>query len=149
MAIDAVTEYLFQFPEISNLILLRYFGKTRPQIRFDFHVPEFISDIARSMDLSGGEKSVPVRAKMQILTIMNSIHNFISGEDFFRPMLGLEKDAYRARVKETLKSILIPAFNGAARRDERLNESKDLGNTVRSPIFPGGFGAWMFNLDIP
>ena len=54
MAIDLMTEYLFEFPEISNLILLRYFGKTRPQIHFDFHVPEFISDIARSMDLSSG-----------------------------------------------------------------------------------------------
>ena len=28
MAIDLMTEYLFEFPEISNLILLRYFGKT-------------------------------------------------------------------------------------------------------------------------
>ena len=118
MAIDSMTEYLFEFPEISNLILLRYFGKTRPQIHFDFHVPEFISDIARSMDLSRDEKSVPVRVKMQILTIMNAIHNFVSGENFFRPMLGLEKDAYRARVKETLKSIIIPAFSGADRPDE-------------------------------
>jgi AcrR family transcriptional regulator len=118
MAIDLMTEYLFEFPEISNLILLRYFGKTRTQIHFDFHVPEFISDIARSMDLSRDEKSVPVGIKMQILTIMNAIHNFVSGENFFRPMLGLEKDAYRARVKETLTSILIPAFSGADRPDE-------------------------------
>lgn len=118
MAIDLMTEYLFEFPEISNLILLRYFGKTRGQNRFDFHVPEFISDIARSMDLSGGEKSAPVNVKMQILTIMNAIHNFISGENFFRPMLGLEKQAYRKKVKETLKFILIPAFNGTDRQNE-------------------------------
>lgn len=131
MAIDLMTEYLFEFPEISNLILLRYFGKTRPQTHFDFHVPEFISDIARSMDLSRGEENVPAGVKMKILTIMNAIHNFISGETFFRPMLGLEKEAYRSKVKETLKSILIPAFNGADRRDEGLNEIKQSGVVPR------------------
>ncbi|MDZ7699354.1 MAG: helix-turn-helix domain-containing protein [Deltaproteobacteria bacterium] len=118
MAIDLMTDYLFEHPEISNLILFRYFGKTRPQTHFDFHVPEFISDIARSMDLCKDQKNAPVGVKMQVLTIMNAIHNFVSGENFFRPMLGLRRDAYRKRVKETLKSILIPAFNGAVRRDE-------------------------------
>ena len=118
MAIDLMTDYLFEFPEISNLILLRYFGKIRSQIHFDFHVPEFISDIARSMDLSRSKKDVPAGVKMQILTIMNAIHNFVSGENFFRPMLGLEEETYRLRVKETLKFIIIPAFNGANRRDE-------------------------------
>ncbi|MBT3258791.1 MAG: TetR/AcrR family transcriptional regulator [Deltaproteobacteria bacterium] len=118
MAIDLMTDYLFEFPEISNLILLRYFGKIRSQIHFDFHVPEFISGIARSMDLSRGEKDVPAGVKMQILTIMNAIHNFVSGENFFRPMLGLEEETYRLRVKETLKFIIIPAFNGTNRRDE-------------------------------
>lgn len=118
LAIDLMTDYLFEHPEISNLILFRYFGKTRPQTHFDFHVPEFISDIARSMNLCRDEKEVPAGVKMQVLTIMNAIHNFISGENFFRPMLRLKKDAYRKRVKETLKTILIPAFNGKARRDE-------------------------------
>ena len=61
---------------------------------------------------------------MQILTIMNAIHNFISGENFFRPMLGLERDAYRTKVKETLKFILIPAFNGAAAQDEVTQMNK-------------------------
>ncbi len=117
-AIDLMTEYLFESPEISNLILLRYFGKTRPQIRFDFHVPEFISDIARSMDLSGKKEAVPANVKMQILTIMNAIHNFVSGESFFRPMLGLGKEEYRSKVKETLKTILIPAFTEKDQPDE-------------------------------
>ncbi|MCF8084964.1 MAG: TetR/AcrR family transcriptional regulator [Deltaproteobacteria bacterium] len=118
MAIDLMTDYLFESPEISNLILFRYFGKTRPQTHFDFHVPEFISDIARSMDLCKNQKNAPVEVRMQVLTLMNAIHSFISGENFFRPMLGLEKEPYRKRVKETLKFILIPAFSGTKRRDE-------------------------------
>lgn len=113
IAIDMMTDYLFERPEISNLILFRYFGKTRNQTGFDFHVPEFISDIARSMNLCKDKENVSAGARMQVLAIMNSIHNFISGENFFRPMLSLERDKYILMVKETLKFILIPAFSGS------------------------------------
>jgi hypothetical protein len=47
---------------------------------------------------------------MQVLAIMNAIHNFISGENFFGPMLKLKRKEYVTMVKETLKFILIPAF---------------------------------------
>jgi AcrR family transcriptional regulator len=110
IAIEMMTDYLFAHPEISNLILLRYFGKTRQEARLDFHVPEYVSDIARSMNLCREENNVPTSACMQVLAIMNAIHNFVSGEGFFKPMLDLEKDAYVAKVKETLKFILVPAF---------------------------------------
>ena len=120
MAIELMTDYLFESPEISNLILFRYFGKTSPQNHFDFHVPEFISDIARSMDLCKDQKNAPVEVRMQVLTLMNAIHSFISGENFFRPMLGLEKEPYRKKVKATLKFILIPAFSGTRQPDEAI-----------------------------
>ena len=113
VAIDMMTDHLFERPEISNLILFRYFGKTRNQTGFDFHVPEFISDIARSMNLCKDKENVPVGVRMQVLAIMNAIHNFISGENFFRPMLSLERDEYILKVKETLKFILIPAFSAS------------------------------------
>jgi AcrR family transcriptional regulator len=112
IAIDMMTDHLFERPEISNLILFRYFGKTRNQTDFNFHVPEFISDIALSMNLCKKKENVSAGVMMQVLAIMNSIHNFISGEDFFRPMLALERDEYIQKVKETLKFILIPAFSG-------------------------------------
>ena len=112
IAIDMMTDYLFEYPEISNLILVRYFRKTRNEEHFDFPVPEFISDIARSMDLCKDKKNVPARAQMQVLAIMNAIHNFISGENFFAPMLKLKRGEYVTMVKETLKFILIPAFAG-------------------------------------
>jgi TetR/AcrR family transcriptional regulator, regulator of cefoperazone and chloramphenicol sensitivity len=118
IAIDMMTEYLFEFPEISNLILFRYFGKTRHDQNFDLQVPEFVSDIARSMKLSDDGKRVSVEAKLKVLAMMNAIHNFISGEGFFRPMLDLEREAYIARVKETLKFILIPAFAGKDRKEK-------------------------------
>ncbi len=110
ISIDMMTEHLFLHPEISNLILFRYFGKTRREISLDFKVPEFISDIARSMGLCQDKKNVPTRIKMQVLAMMNAIHNFISGENFFRPMLKIEREEYITLAKETLKVILVPAF---------------------------------------
>jgi TetR/AcrR family transcriptional regulator, regulator of cefoperazone and chloramphenicol sensitivity len=113
IAIDMTADYLFEHPEISNLVLFRYFGKTRDESILDFRVPELISDIALSMGLSRDKKSVPNRVRMQILAMMNSIHNFISGEEFFRSMLKMARDEYIASVKETLKFILLPAFTGS------------------------------------
>jgi TetR/AcrR family transcriptional regulator, regulator of cefoperazone and chloramphenicol sensitivity len=108
ISIDAMTDYLFDYPEISNLVLFRYFGKTRDSI--DLKVPEFTTDIARSMGLTKDRKSTSPRAKMEVLAVMNAIHNFISGENFFRPIVGLGRDDYMATVKETLKFVLTPSF---------------------------------------
>jgi len=132
IAIDVVTDYLFACPEVSNLILFRYFGKTRHEATLDFHMPEFVSDIAKSMHLSESSKNVPVEAKMKVLAMMNAIHNFISGEEFFRSMLKLDKENYMARVKETLRFILIPAFESGEKQPE-------LKETVVYEDRPGGW----------
>lgn len=110
IAIDEMADYLFENPEISNLTLFRYFTKTRHGSLLDFKVPEYISDIAYSMGLATDRKKVPVDARMKVLSIMNAIHNFVSGENFFRPMMGLERADYIREAKETLKAINIPAF---------------------------------------
>lgn len=113
IAIDAMTEYLFEHPEISNLILFRYFAKTRDESVQDFRVPELVSDIARSMGLCERKKNVPNLMRMQVLAMMNAIHNFVSGETFFRSMLDVQKEEYISMAKETLKFILLPAFTGS------------------------------------
>ncbi len=123
IAIDMVTEYLFECPEISNLVLFQYFGKTRKESNLDFHVPDFISDIARSMDLCKTKESIPTSASMRVLAMMNSIHNFISGENFFREMLKLKREEYIDHVKETLEFILIPAFNGGSQGQTDINQT--------------------------
>jgi hypothetical protein len=110
ISIDMTTDYLFEHPEISNLILFRYFGKTRADGNFDSIIPEFTADIARSMGLARDRKNVPPETMMKVLAVMNSIHNFISGENFFRPMVNVERERYITLVKETLKFIHIPAF---------------------------------------
>lgn len=110
ISIDVMTDYLFAHPDVSNLILLRYFGKTRHESSLDFKVPEFTGDIARSMGLTKDAKNTPPLAMMEVLTVMNALHNFVSGENFFRPMTGLSRQAYILAAKETLKLILIPAF---------------------------------------
>ncbi len=110
IAIDMTTDYLFEHPEISNLVLFRYFGKTRDESVLDIYVPELVSDIAFSMGLCDDKNNVPKIVRMRVLAVMNSIHNFISGESFFRSMLSEDRAQYMGMVKETLKYILIPAF---------------------------------------
>jgi len=110
VSIDRMMDYLFDHPEISNLVLLRYFSKTRNEVDVDFKVPEFSGDIARAMGLAKDAKNPSPRAMMKVMSIMNGMHNFVSGENFFRPMLNLDRKNYIRAVKETLKFILIPAF---------------------------------------
>ncbi|PKN75049.1 MAG: TetR/AcrR family transcriptional regulator [Deltaproteobacteria bacterium HGW-Deltaproteobacteria-10] len=110
LSLDILIDYLFEHPEISNLLLYRYFGKTRQEAKIDFKVPEFTADIARSMGLSKDKNNVSPEAKMKVLFVMNAIHNFVSGENFFRPMIHQDREEYIKMVKETLKFGLIPAF---------------------------------------
>ena len=113
LAIDLMTDYLFEHPEISNLILLRYFSKTRAEMTWDQSIPMFVSDIARSMGLQEPDGSISIQSRMRVLAMMNAIHNFISGQDHFRAVLGLDQREYMTRTKETLRFLLIPAFTSA------------------------------------
>ncbi len=110
IAIDEMVDYLFENPEISNLTLMRYFMKTRHGKIMDFQVPEYISDIAYSMGLSEHRRNVPPDARMKVLNIMNAIHNYVSGENFFRPMVDLEREEYIRMTKDTLKFFSLAAF---------------------------------------
>jgi AcrR family transcriptional regulator len=110
IAIDMTTDYLFAHPEISNLVLHRYFSKTRHEMIIDFKVPEFTGNIARSMGLTMDARKTPPRGMLEVLTVMNGIHNFVSGENFFRPMVKLDREEYIEMVKETLQFVLIPGF---------------------------------------
>lgn len=110
IAVEEMADYLFEHPEISNLTLFRYFTKTRHGSLLDFKVPEYISDIAYSMGLASDRKNVPVEAKMKVLSIMNAIHNFVSGENFFRPMVNLDRESYMKVAKDTLKFLNLSAF---------------------------------------
>lgn len=112
ISIDTIVHYLFDRPEISNLILLRYFSKTRQEMKWDTQVPEFLTDIAVSMGLKEGDGSVSTPNKMRILAMMNAIYNFISGQDFFCGTLKIGREEYIPLAVETLKGILIPAFAG-------------------------------------
>ena len=112
IAIDEMVDYLFENPEISNLTLMRYFMKTRHGKIMDFQVPEYISDIAYSMGLSEHRRNVPPDARMKVLNIMNAIHNYVSGENFFRPMVDLDRKEYIRMTKDTLKFFSLAAFAG-------------------------------------
>ncbi len=111
LALHEMADYLFENPEISNLTLFRYFTKTREDVNFDFHVPEFMSDIAYSMGLAESRENVSIEAQMRVLGMMNSIHNFISGEEFFRSMLKIDHETYKKHAKETLAFYNTAPFN--------------------------------------
>ena len=110
ISIDMMCDYLFSHPEVSNLILFGYFSKTRHGVTMDIQIQRYISNIAVAMELAADKKTVTVENKARILAVWNTVLNFISGEDFFRPMLKTKHDNYIKVVKETLKFILVPAF---------------------------------------
>ena len=110
VSIDMMCDYLFAHPEVSNLILFGYFSKTRHGVTMDIKIPEYISNIAVAMELAADKKTVTIEDKARILAVWNTVLNFISGEDFFRPMLKTHHENYIKVVKETLKFILVPAF---------------------------------------
>lgn len=112
LAIDEMVDYLFEIPEISNMIIFRYFTKNRHESSFDTTVPEYISNIAFSMGLTEKKKNVPSETQMKILMIMNSIHSFVSGENFFLNLLQIDRKAYVKQVKDTLIFHYIPAYSG-------------------------------------
>jgi AcrR family transcriptional regulator len=130
ISIDMVMDFLFENPEISNLILLRYFSKTRQEMKWDDRVPEFVTDIARSMGLDEADGSVSKTTKMRVLFLMNSIHGFISGQDFFRSITDVSYNEYIPLAKETLKFSAIPAFAGAGAGEGRTKKDPSRG---RSP----------------
>lgn len=113
VAIDVMCDHLFQNPETSNLMLFSFFSKTRTQSDLDTRMTEHLANIAVAMGLALDKSHVPPQANARVLAVWNSIINFASGENYFRPMLQLDRAAYLAVVKETLKFILIPAFTQA------------------------------------
>ena len=110
ISIDLMCDYLFSHPEVSNLILFGYFSKTRHGVTMDIKIPEYISNIAVAMELAADKKTISIESKARILAVWNTVLNFISGENFFRPMLKPSRENYIKVVKETLKFILEPAF---------------------------------------
>ena len=114
IAIDVMCDYLHDAPEVSNLLLLGYFSKSKSEVSLDEKVAGHIANIAIAMGLATDKQHVTPRAKARIMTLWNSILNFISGESFFRPILGVDQTEYLDVVKETLKFLLIPAFTGGS-----------------------------------
>lgn len=110
IAIDVMCDYLFTHPEVSNLVLFGYFNKDQHGVTLHNKMAEYVSVIAIAMGLAEDKQNITVQAKARIIAVWNSVLNFISGENFFRPMLDVEKEQYLAVVKETLKFILVPAF---------------------------------------
>jgi AcrR family transcriptional regulator len=110
IAIDVMCDYLHDHPEMSNLLLLGYFSKSKTNVSLDEKVAVHIANIAIAMGLAIDKQHVSPHAKARIMTLWNAVLNFISGESFFRPILGVDEAAYLDVVKETLKVLLIPAF---------------------------------------
>jgi AcrR family transcriptional regulator len=104
--------------------IARSMGLTRKSFNFGDSIPdskgdpgernpspaELSANVNSFTDPRNSPHHTPPRAMLEVLAVMNAIHNFISGENFFRPMVNLEREEYIKTVKETLKFVLIPAF---------------------------------------
>ena len=110
IALDMMCDYLFSHPEVSNLILFGYFNKTDHGVTLDIKIAKYISNIAVAMGMAEDRSQVSAQAKARILAVWNTVLNFISAENSFRPMLKTDRTEYISVVKETLKFILVPAF---------------------------------------
>lgn len=110
IALDMMCDYLFSHPEVPNLILYGYFNNAPNGVTLDIKISEHVANIAVAMKLASNKKQVSVQAKARILAVWNTVLNFISAENFFRPMLDTDHADYVRVVKETLKFILVPAF---------------------------------------
>ena len=133
ISIDMTTDYFFQHPEMSNLYILWMFSNTREPMSYDDELKGSIRDIARAMGLQEPDGTIALPAEMQVLTTMNSIQNFIAGEEFYRSVLNMTHKEYVPLAKETLKSMLIPLFvsdNGVVARVRGSKERKGAPNRV-------------------
>lgn len=113
MALDEMLDFLFKNPEISNHTIFRYFTQTTTELDLDIglsSVPEYITDIAYSMGLSDERREASNEAQMKIIFMMNALHNYVSGEAFFRSMMSIDREEYRKLAKDTLKFYLIAPF---------------------------------------
>ena len=110
VAIDVMCDYLFDKPEVPKLIVVSFFGKTRPDGIQDDRLTEHAPNVAIAMGLAPDKKGVSPRDTAMVLAISNAMYSFTSGETSFKEILKVEHDEYVTIVKETLKFILIPAF---------------------------------------
>ena len=110
ISIDILADYLFDHPEVSNLILFGYFNKAGADSVPTIKIDDYTSGIAVAMDLAEDKEHVPVQAKASILAVWNCVLNFISGENFFRPILNVDHADYQNVVKETVKFMMVKAF---------------------------------------
>lgn len=113
VAIEIMCDYLFANPEVSKLTIVSFFNKTRPDGIIDGKLIENIPDVAIAMGLAKRNEKVPPHSAAMVLAISNAMYSFTSGERSFKQVLGVEREEYINVVKDTLKLILIPAFDNS------------------------------------
>lgn len=110
VAIDEMCDYLFENIDVTRLILFSSFIRSRETDDLGVAISEYISNIAVSMGLAMDKSSITPTAKARVMAVVLSLFSFTSGEQFLRPILGVEQAQYKGVIKDTLRFILIPAF---------------------------------------
>jgi AcrR family transcriptional regulator len=118
VAIEVMCDHLFGNPDSAHLMLFSHFSKNRITSELDAHISRHLANIAVAMGLAQDKAHVPPQANARVLAVWNSVINFAAGEDLFRPILNVDRQAYLSVVKETLKFILLPAFTRQAPREK-------------------------------
>ncbi len=110
-AIESMCDFLFAKPEVPKLVVVSGFTKTRPDGIKDDRLSQHVPAVAIAMGLASDKKGVSPRDSAMVLAISNAIYSFTSGETSFRRLMKVDHDEYVSIVKDTLKFLLIPAFN--------------------------------------
>jgi len=121
IAIDELIDYLFEHPEIPNLIISRLFTKIRHDVEYDGRFPEFISGVAVTMGLADDKENVSIQSKMKMLFIMNAMQTFVTGANFFLQILGVDLETYIKEAKEAIKFFLVPPFSNMENENSEQN----------------------------
>jgi AcrR family transcriptional regulator len=82
--IYSITDYLFEHREISSIILFCHSRKNPQEVEISSNILEITSHILRLLFPESAKNSISVSPclMMHELLVMNSINNFVVGEDF-------------------------------------------------------------------
>lgn len=116
MAIEGVCEFLDSHPECPNIMLFQMFSKIKQDLDPQLTSNRPLEEMGLAMGFDMNDKEFSKKIKAGMLAGWFSAFSFFAGEDYIRPMFGVDHDAYKKMVKDTMKRILVP---GSYRKDKK------------------------------
>ena len=116
LAIGSVCDFLDSHPECPNIMLFHMFSKIKQDLDPQITSTKPLEEMGFAMGFDMNDREFSKRIKAGMLAGWFSAFSFFAGESYIRPMFGVDHEAYKKMVKETMKRILVP---GAYRKDKK------------------------------